>query len=54
MGDDYDSENTLTKFKKILLQNHWANFNQSWHKASLDEDDQMKGPVLFKGEIIKK
>ena len=21
----------------LLLQNHWANFNQTWHKASLDE-----------------
>ena len=23
----------------LLLQNHWANFNQTWHKASLDEGD---------------
>ena len=23
----------------ILLQNHWANFNQTWHKASLGEGD---------------
>ena len=22
---------------KNLLQNHWTNFNQTWHKASLDE-----------------
>ena len=21
----------------LLLQNHWANFNQTWHKASLGE-----------------
>ena len=31
--------NTLTKFKNLLLQNHWANFNQTWHKASLGEGD---------------
>ena len=24
----------MTTFKN-LLQNHWANFNQTWHKASL-------------------
>ena len=23
----------------LLLQNHWANFNQTWHKASLGEGD---------------
>ena len=28
-----NSEDTLTKFKN-LLQNSWANFNQTWHKAS--------------------
>ena len=41
---------------RLLLQNHWANFNQTWHKASLGEGDssQMKGPALFQGEIIKK
>jgi hypothetical protein len=22
-------------FKYILFQNHWANFNQTWHKSSL-------------------
>ena len=25
----------------LLLQNHWANFNQIWHKASLGEGDSM-------------
>ena len=25
--------------KKPILQNHWANFNQTWRKASLDEVD---------------
>ena len=24
---------------RLLLQNHWANFNQTWHKASLGEGD---------------
>ena len=23
----------------LLLQNHWANFNQTWHKASWGEGD---------------
>ena len=23
----------------LLLQNHWANFNQTWHKVSLSEGD---------------
>ena len=23
----------------LLLQNHWDNFNQTWHKASLGEGD---------------
>ena len=27
------------KLKKFLLQNHWANFNQTWNKASLDDGD---------------
>ena len=41
----------------LLLKNHWANFNQSWHKASLVEGDSSlfkKGPALFQGEIITK
>ena len=25
--------------ENLLLQNHWANFNQTWHKASLGEGD---------------
>ena len=43
---------------KNLLQNHWANFNQTGHKASLGEADssffQIKGHALFQGEIITK
>ena len=31
----------------LLIQNHWANFNQSWHKASLSGGDSS-----FQGEII--
>ena len=27
-------ENTLTNFKNLLLKNHWANFNETWHKVS--------------------
>ena len=23
----------------LLLQNHWVNFNQTWHKASLGKSD---------------
>ena len=39
-GDNYEIvKNTLTKLKNLLLQNHWANFNQTWHKASLCEWD---------------
>ena len=31
--------NTLPNFKNFLLQNNWANFNYTWHKASLSERD---------------
>ena len=38
-GDYYkNSENTLTKLKTSLLQNHGANFNKTWHKASFGEE----------------
>ena len=31
---------TLTKLKKhLIFQNHSANFNQTWHKASFGEGD---------------
>ena len=66
-GDNYEkakihwqSENViiLKIFKNLLLQNHCANFNQTWYKASLGEGNL----ILFKwmtipfyqGEIIKK
>ena len=38
------SENTLTKFKNLLLKNHWPNFNKIWRKAYLGEVSN-----LFKG-----
>ena len=41
----------MTSLKNLLLQNYWANFNQTLHKVSLGEGDssffQMKGPALF-------
>ena len=50
-----NSENTLMKFKNLLHQNHWANFNQTWQHKFLDEGDifklvQMKIPALFQME----
>ena len=36
-----------------LLQNHCANFNQTWHKASFGEGDSNL-LALFQGEIIVK
>ena len=40
------SGNTFTKFKNPFLQNHWAIFNQTWHKASLGDDSRFykQGP----------
>ena len=43
-----NSENTLTKLKNLLLQNHWANFNHTWHKASLGGGDSS----LFKWRAL--
>ena len=39
------------KFKKLLLQNHWANFIETWHKASFGEGDSRfnkKGPFSYR------
>ena len=44
-----NKKNKLTTVKNLLLQNHWANFNQTWHKASLDEGDSS----LFKWRTNK-
>ena len=44
------------KFKNLLVKNHLANFNQTWHKAFLGEGESMfvkiKTPALFQGGII--
>jgi hypothetical protein len=52
-GDNYKKcENEVGSFK-ILLQNHWANFNQSWNKSSLGgkwiQIVQMKWIALLQG-----
>ena len=33
-----NSENALMKFKNLFLENHCANYNQTWHKNALEED----------------
>ena len=33
----FSSSYTFTKLNNLLLQNHWANFNQTLHNASLGE-----------------
>ena len=48
-GDNYEiAKNTLTKLESLLLQNHWANFNQTWPKASLGKGDSS----LFKWRVL--
>jgi hypothetical protein len=32
-------KNGVWSFKNLLLPNHWANFNQTWHKLSFGEGD---------------
>jgi hypothetical protein len=44
MGDN-QMENGMGSFKNLFLQNHWANFNQTWHKSSLEGEDSS----VFKG-----
>ena len=46
----------ITKFKNHLLQNYFANFNQTQHKASLDEGDssKFKWKATFFVEILTK
>jgi hypothetical protein len=43
-GDTGNHKNGVGSFKNLLLQNHWANLNQTWHKSSLHEGDS----ILFK------
>jgi hypothetical protein len=40
----------------LLLQNQQTNFNQTWYKSSLGKGNflQIKGQILFKGEILTK
>ena len=43
------------KFKNLFLQNRWANFNQTLHKASLGEEIQgftNKDHSILKKEIL--
>ena len=35
--DNYKIAKFIDKFKESILQNHLANFNQTWHKSSLSE-----------------
>ena len=56
-GDYYEmAKISLTEFKN-LLQNHWANFNQTWHNACLGEGNLIyskEGPHSFlKGDIYE-
>ena len=37
-----------------LLQNHWANFNQTWHKASSGEGEPIWSPFPRGDEYIDK
>jgi hypothetical protein len=43
----------MGSFKNLLLQNHEANFNLTWHKSSLG-GGEMKGIAPLQGEIIAK
>ena len=36
-GDYYEIAKIYWRNLKSLLQNHWANFNQTWHNASLGD-----------------
>ena len=50
------SENILTTYKNLPLQNHWANFNQTWHNLFIGERDssysneRQPPTTFFKGE----
>ena len=37
-GDNYEIAKTHWRNLSLLLKNHFANFNQTWHKASLGEE----------------
>jgi hypothetical protein len=46
-------KNGVGSFKNLLLQNYWANFNNTWHKSSLGVGDlsllKQMGLPLSKG-----
>ena len=41
------------KLKNLLLKNHWANFNQTWHKTFLGDEDsslfKLRAQLFSKG-----
>jgi hypothetical protein len=47
----YNHINVVGSFKNLLLQDHWVNSNQTWHKSSLGVG---KGITLLQWEIIVK
>jgi hypothetical protein len=52
-GDNH--KNGGGDLKNLFLQNHFARFNEIWHKSSLGEGIQVcskKGIALLQGEII--
>ena len=46
------NENTFTKFINIFLQNHWAYFNQTWHKSSLRKANS-SCYAIFQGRLLR-
>ena len=38
-GENYEIAEIHLQNLKNLLQNHWANFNKTWLKASLGDED---------------
>ena len=49
-GDNYEIVKIHWQNLKFFLKNHWANFNQTWHKTSLGDWTQVysnEGPSLF-------
>jgi hypothetical protein len=40
-GDNHKNVEMGVGLFKNLLENHWANFNQTWHKSSLGEGVQV-------------
>ena len=56
-GDNYEiAKIHRWNLKIFFLQNHLANFNQTWHKASLGEGDaslfKRRTPPISKGRLL--